>query len=113
MERTYMFRLELKRAFNYKWVFALIVCILSGIGGLIVYHMEGQFRAPQYTSAYEAWLFCLSVAECSIYRLIFPLLIAFPYISTFYSDRHSPFIHLVVIRNGYKQYMIITQKVPF
>ena len=102
-----MLKMELRRAFNKKWIFALACCILSGLSGIIGYYMDASFTDMAYANCFEAWIYCLSVSESSIYTILFPVFISFPFISTFYSERHSSYIYFISIREGYGKYLAI------
>lgn len=101
-----LLRYELRRAFGIMYVIALLISIASGIGGILAYYYDTMWSDLRSISCYDAWLYCLSVSEGSIYRAVFPILISLPYLSTYHSDRKSRFIYFVLTRGKYRKYFL-------
>lgn len=98
---------EFKRAFSRAFIIALTIGVLSGIFGLVAYYYDSRWNEFSEISCYDAWLYCLSVSEGSIYRVVFPIIICLPYLPTFYYDRKSNFLLNVTSRMPYSRYLII------
>lgn len=102
-----MLKYELNRAFNKAFFIAIMIGVASGIGGIFSYYLDAQYFPPEAVSCYEAWIYCLGLAEGSFYKVVFPILICIPYLGTLYSERNSSFIYFVTIRTPYKKYLLI------
>lgn len=102
-----LIKYEFRRAFNRSFFYALFLGIISGIGGIVSYFFDTQWNDVSAISCYDAWLYCLSVSEASIYRAIFPIIITLPYLATFYNDRNTNFIFLITSRIPYSHYLAV------
>ena len=101
-----MIKYEFRRAFGKTFFVAVAIGILSGISGIYVYHLDTQWNELSEISCYDAWLYCFSVSESSIYRAIFPLLVCLPYLQKFYSDRNSTLIYSIITRTSYLRFYL-------
>lgn len=96
-----MLKYELKRAFGHQFLLALLLGICCGITGVIAYMMNIQYTPSESITCFDAWLYCNSVAESSIYKALLPLVICLPTLSALYSDRKTSLVYMVVSRTKY------------
>lgn len=101
-----MLKYEMKRAFGKNFWIALLIGVISGLGGIVSYLLDCQYLPAESVSCFDAWLYCLSVGEGSFFRAVFPIIICLPYIFTFYTDQQSTFIYFLLSRISYKKYLI-------
>lgn len=106
MEEKRLIKFEMRRAFGKTFFIAYLIGFLSGCGGLISYWIQVRWTPVESISCFDAWLYCYSVAESSAYKVIFPLVICLPYLTTIYTDRKSGMIFNIVSRMSYSQYLI-------
>lgn len=105
-----MIKHEMKRLLTSKMLYLVIfVGILSGVFGLVSYYSDIYFMKQtgngDAISAYEAWLYCLSIGGGSIYRMIMPLLVTIPYADSYLNDKKSGYLNFILTRTSYRNYL--------
>ncbi len=103
-----MLRIELKKVFNNRllWI-SIIIGAISGFMGLFSYYSDISYSIINHNfariSAYEAWLFCLSLGSGSIYRLLVPLLLI-PYMDSYFNERKTGYSNMILTRTSHRKY---------
>lgn len=105
-----MIRIELRKILKLKitWL-CLILGIASGLVGLISYYSDAYFIIAsgqgQAISAFQAWLYCLSLSSETIYKIIAPLLIVAGLDSVFV-ERKSGYTNFILSRVDKRNYIV-------
>lgn len=103
-----MLEIELKKVFNNKliWI-SIIIGAISGFIGLVSYYSSISYSIINHNfariSAYEAWLFCLSLGSGSIYRVLAPLLLI-PYMDSYFNERKTGYSNMILTRTSHRKY---------
>lgn len=103
-----MIKIELRKVFNNRllWI-SIIIGAISGFIGLFSYYSSISYSIINHNyariSAYEAWLFCLSLGSGSIYRLLVPLLLI-PYMDSYFNERKSGYSNMILTRISHRKY---------
>lgn len=103
-----LFRLELQRAMNYKFLF-LIMCtlLLCFMDSLDFYKLISD---PEYigdTSYVIAWLVGMGMSQTSLYMFVAPAIISLVYTDTLWIDRNTGFINYLLVRSSTRKYISV------